>query len=87
MRDDPSTTPCSIPECNTDGNGEPCDRHETEQAHADGEHELCDVTCEVKFPSEEMRNFLVAKGYPGTAGMLAELERRAVARGGFKEAS
>ena len=78
---DAARTPCSIPECNADGSGEPCDRHETEQAHAAGEHCFCDVTCEAKFPTEHLRNFVVAKGYPGTAGALAELERRAHAAG------
>ncbi len=72
-------TPCSIPECDTDGTGEPCDRHEIEQAHAAGEHEFCGVACEAKFPTEQLRAFILAKGYPGTAGMLAELERRAAA--------
>jgi hypothetical protein len=69
-------TPCSDPPCDN-GPGEPCDRHETEQAHADGLHEDCGVTCGVQFPSEQLRNFVVAKGYPGTAGMLDELLRRA----------
>lgn len=69
--------PCSFPPCNTDGTGEPCDRHEQEQAHTDGFHEDCGVTCEVQYPSEQLRNFLLAKGYPGSAGMLDELLRRA----------
>lgn len=39
-------TPCSISqECDTDGNGEPCDRHEREQAHAEGEHAFCGDEC------------------------------------------
>lgn len=70
-----AATPCSVPDPCADG--ELCDRHETEQAHAEGEHELCGVTCEVKFPSEELRNFVLAKGYPGTKGALDELLRRA----------
>jgi hypothetical protein len=73
----PQPTPCSDPPCNQDGNGEPCDIHETEQAHAEGEHAFCGVTCEVVFPTEQLRNFVIAKGYPGTAGMLDELLRRA----------
>jgi hypothetical protein len=66
-------TPCSEPPCD-EGPGEPCDRHETEQAHADGLHEDCGVTCEVQYPTERLRNFILAKG---TAGMLDELLRRA----------
>ncbi|WP_052397239.1 hypothetical protein [Streptomyces sp. NRRL F-5123] len=56
------------------------DRAITRCAHAAGDHQWCDVTCEVAMPSEAMRNFIVAKGYPGTAGALAELERRAAAQ-------
>jgi hypothetical protein len=66
-----------VPECNTDGNGEPCDRHETEQAHNEGEHTFCGITCETAFPSKQLRAFIVAKGYPGVGAALAELERRA----------
>ena len=69
-------TPCSDPPCD-EGPGEPCDRHEQEQAHADGLHEDCGVTCEVQFPTEQLRNFILAKGYPGASGMLDELLRRA----------
>ncbi|MDW6058051.1 hypothetical protein SAZ11_08110 [Streptomyces sp. FXJ1.4098] len=70
-----ASSPCSVPDPCADG--ELCDRHETEQAHAEGEHELCGVTCEVQFPAEALRNFVIAKGYPGTAGALDELLRRA----------
>jgi hypothetical protein len=73
----PQPAPCSDPPCNQGGNGEPCDIHETERAHAEGEHAFCGVTCEVVFPTEQLRNFVIAKGYPGTAGMLNELLRRA----------
>lgn len=38
-------TPCSDPPCDTDGTGEPCDRHEREQAHAEGDHALCGPGC------------------------------------------
>jgi hypothetical protein len=38
-------TPCSVPECDVDGTGEPCSRHEREDAHADGNHELCGPEC------------------------------------------
>lgn len=68
-------TPCSEPDpCE---GSVLCDRHEEEQAHADGDHECCGVTCEVSMPSELMRNFILAKGYPGTEGALNELLRRA----------
>lgn len=73
-------TPCSEPPCDN-GPGEPCDAHETEQAHTKGEHEHCGITCEAEFTSEKLRNFLLAKGYPGSAGMLDELPRRADAAG------
>lgn len=70
-------TPCSEP--NPCEGSEPCDRHETEQAHAEGEHTFCGTECEVEYPSDQLRNFILAKGYPGTAGMLDELLRRAAA--------
>lgn len=71
-------TPCGpTPDQCDPETGEPCDVHETERAHAEGDHEHCGVTCEAQYPSEQMRNFVVAKGYPGTAGMLDELLRRA----------
>jgi hypothetical protein len=69
-------TPCSIPPCD-DGPGEPCDRHETEAAHAEGDHEFCGLECEVTMPSEQMRNAILCRAIPGSPRMLAELERRA----------
>ena len=33
------------PVCGCEEGGEPCDRHEREQAHAEGEHELCGAEC------------------------------------------
>ncbi|MEZ3180739.1 hypothetical protein KYY02_19225 [Streptomyces pimonensis] len=42
----PARTPCSVPECDADGTGEPCTRHEREDAHAEGDHELCGAECE-----------------------------------------
>ncbi|MGW0821796.1 hypothetical protein [Streptomyces sp. NPDC002845] len=69
-------TPCSEPN-GCDPDGDLCDQHETELAHAEGEHAFCGVTCEVEFPTEMLRNGILAKGYPGTAGMLDELLRRA----------
>lgn len=53
------------------------DREETEHDHAQGDHTHCGPTCEVEYPTEQLRNFILAKGYPGTAGMLDELLRRA----------
>ncbi|MFG2670826.1 hypothetical protein [Streptomyces sp. NPDC048445] len=53
------------------------DREEAERAHAEGEHAFCGVTCEVELPTEHLRNFVIAKGYPGTKGALDELLRRA----------
>lgn len=70
-------TPCSQPDPCKDG--ELCDAHATEQAHAAGDHDYCDITCEAAMPSDQMRNFILAKGYPGTAGALNELLRRAAA--------
>ncbi|MFB6626474.1 hypothetical protein ACFCWD_28900 [Streptomyces sp. NPDC056374] len=40
---EPETAPCSGPVACED---EPCDRHEREQAHAEGEHALCGPECE-----------------------------------------
>lgn len=74
-RTDP--TPCSQP--NPCEDGELCATHEEEQAHAEGEHEFCGITCETQMPSALMRNSIVAHGIPGTAGMLDELLRRAAA--------
>ncbi|MEU7399974.1 hypothetical protein [Streptomyces sp. NPDC044948] len=56
------------------------DREETERDHARGDHTHCGLTCETELPTEHLRNFVIAKGYPGTKGALAELERRAAAK-------
>lgn len=70
------STPCSLPDpCHPDG--DLCDRHETDKAHAEGEHAYCGVSCEVEFPTDMLRNTIIAGGIPGTAGMLDELLRRA----------
>ncbi|MFG3510199.1 hypothetical protein ACGF5F_32405 [Streptomyces sp. NPDC047821] len=37
-------TPCSFPPCDAEA-GEPCDEHEREQAHAEGEHAFCGPEC------------------------------------------
>ncbi|MFJ5886822.1 hypothetical protein [Streptomyces californicus] len=55
------------------------DREATARDHAAGDHQHCGFTCEVKLPTEHLRNFVIAKGYPGTAGALDELLRRAAA--------
>ena len=55
------------------------DREETERDHARGDHTHCGITCEVELPTEHLRNFVIAKGYPGTKGALDELLRRAAA--------
>ncbi|MFD5509146.1 hypothetical protein ACFWIB_15395 [Streptomyces sp. NPDC127051] len=57
------------------------DEHETATEHARGEHEHCGPTCETEFPGSALRNFILAKGYPGTAGALDELLRRASTTG------
>lgn len=54
-----------------------CDAHEAAQAHARGEHRWCDETCREAMTTEQLTNFVVARGYPGTAGALRELLRRA----------
>lgn len=56
---------------------ERADRLETERDHTAGDHTHCGITCETELPTEHLRNFVVAKGYPGTAGALDELVRRA----------
>lgn len=61
------------------------DERETEAQHARGEHKFCSPTCEVEFPSQLLRNGILAKGYPGTAGMLDELLRRAAQQAGGGE--
>lgn len=55
------------------------DREETERDHAAGDHTYCGITCETELPTEHLRNFVIAKGYPGTKGALDELLRRAAA--------
>ncbi|MFJ8995568.1 hypothetical protein ACIRQH_34835 [Streptomyces sp. NPDC102279] len=62
---------------NTETDEQRADRKETEREHAAGIHTHCGLTCEVDLPTEHLRNFVIAKGYPGTAGMLDELLRRA----------
>ncbi|MFE1110060.1 hypothetical protein ACFW5U_29780 [Streptomyces rochei] len=61
-------TPCSIPECDADGTGEPCDRHEREAGHAEGDHSGCGVECEAIIPTEHLRNMLLYSALPGHEG-------------------
>lgn len=56
---------------------ERADRQEAERDHARGDHTHCGITCETEMPTEHLRNFVIAKGYPGTKGALDELLRRA----------
>lgn len=44
IQPNPVRTACSFPGCNS-VTGEPCGRHEMEQAHADGEHAFCGPQC------------------------------------------
>jgi hypothetical protein len=75
----PKPTPCDEFPCE-DG-GEPCDRHEREWAHEEGDHSLCEqeVTCEVSYTSDQLRNAILARAIDGSRNMLKELERRASA--------
>src|SRR3546814_11904778 len=61
----PERTPCSQPDPCEDG--ELCDRHQTERAHAEGEHAFCGPTCEVEFPTEMLRHGILHQGCPGPA--------------------
>ena len=71
----PSADRAAEPEPETDE--QRVDREATERDHARGDHTYCGITCEVEMPTEHLRNFVIAKGYPGTAGALDELLRRA----------
>jgi hypothetical protein len=55
-------TPCSFPPCDT-GPGEPCTRHEREEAHAEGNHELCGPEC--------VTAYVLTRGEPGNGGEQA----------------
>ncbi|MFB7354831.1 hypothetical protein [Streptomyces gardneri] len=73
----PERTPCSTPGPCEDG--ELCGRHEEQRAHTEGDHSICGPTCEVEFPSELLRNTILARAIPGSTRMLDELLRRASA--------
>lgn len=79
--DTETRTPCDQPNACDPDTGELCATHEEEQAHADGEHEHCGVTCEIAMPTELMRNSLLAWAPAGGKSILAELERRAAVSG------
>ncbi|MFJ5057739.1 hypothetical protein ACIP72_36930, partial [Streptomyces cyaneofuscatus] len=55
------------------------DQEATARDHVAGDHQHCGITCDVEMPTDHLRNFVVAKGYPGTVGALDELLRRAAA--------
>ncbi|MGW6600505.1 hypothetical protein [Streptomyces sp. NPDC055036] len=55
------------------------DREETERDHAAGNHQYCGLTCETEFPSDMLRNGILARAIPGSARILDELLRRASA--------
>ncbi|MFD4756384.1 hypothetical protein [Streptomyces sp. NPDC058426] len=63
------------------GDDEDDDQAETEQAHARGDHRLCGNTCPTAMPDELLRNIVLVRSYPGAAGALEELLRRARAEG------
>lgn len=78
-------TPCSDPPCDY-LDGYPCDTHETEQAHAGGNHQHCGKDCETAFPWDQMRNAILHSAIPGSASMLDELLRRAADRSALMDA-
>ncbi|MGW1546635.1 hypothetical protein [Streptomyces sp. NPDC002346] len=53
------------------------DRLATERDHTAGDHQYCGLTCEAEFPSDMLRNAILARAIPGSARMLDELLRRA----------
>jgi hypothetical protein len=71
----PATDRAALDESETDE--QRADREETKRDHARGDHTHCGITCEAELPTEHLRNFVIAKGYPGTKGALDELLRRA----------
>ncbi|MFF3928198.1 hypothetical protein [Streptomyces hirsutus] len=74
----PAAVPVSSPPADrAETDEQRADREETERDHARGDHTHCGIGCEVELPTEHLRNFVVAKGYPGTKGALDELLRRA----------
>ena len=72
----PEQTPCSDPPCGHDTD-HLCDTHETERAHAAGDHQWCGITCTEEFTAEKLRNGILWRAAPGSKAMLDELLRRA----------
>lgn len=76
---DCDTRTCPVDHAAEETDEEREDREATARDHAAGDHQHCGITCEVELPTEHLRTFVIAKGYPGTAGALDELLRRAAA--------
>jgi hypothetical protein len=66
--------------------GELCDTHTTEKAHAEGDHQWCDITCQDNLTWEMLRNGILWRAAPGSPRMLDELLRRAADRSALMEA-
>jgi hypothetical protein len=79
------TGPCSDPPCGYE-KGELCDTHHTEKAHAEGDHQWCDITCQDEYTWEMLRNTILIRAIPGSPKMLDELLRRAADRSALMEA-
>jgi hypothetical protein len=85
FRDAPKPLPCSDPPCGY-MEGELCDTHTTEKAHAEGDHQWCDITCQDNLTWEMLRNGILWRAAPGSPRMLDELLRRAADRSALMEA-
>jgi hypothetical protein len=85
VHEPPKTGPCSDPPCGY-LKGELCDTHHTEKAHAEGDHQWCDITCEDEFTWEMLRNGVLWRAAPGSTAMLDELLRRAANRRNLMDA-
>lgn len=72
----PERTACSDPPCGYEKD-HLCDAHETDRAHAAGDHQWCGITCTEEFTSEKLRNGILWRAAPGSKAMLDELIRRA----------
>lgn len=63
-------TPCGPPPDSCEPGGEPCARHEREQSHADGEHELCGDECAARTPTHPVYIWTIG-GRPETGSLDA----------------
>jgi hypothetical protein len=81
----PKPSPCSDPPCGYEKD-ELCDTHATEKAHAEGDHQWCDITCQDNLTWEMLRNGILWRAAPGSPKMLDELLRRATNRSALMEA-